>query len=49
MNAIKLLDYKGYYGNTKILRYYVPDDVLLAVWRIQFLKPDKCPPANVYL
>jgi hypothetical protein len=49
MNTIKLVDYNSYYGNTKILRYSVPDDVLLAVWRLQFTKPDKCQPVNVYL
>lgn len=49
MNSVRLLEYKNYYANTKILRYTIPDDVLLAVWRIQFYKPEKCPLANIYL
>ncbi len=31
MLPIKLLDYKGYYGNTKLQRFTIPDDCLFAV------------------
>jgi hypothetical protein len=31
MLPIKLLDYKGYYGNTKLQRFTIPEDCLFAV------------------
>lgn len=49
MSTVKLLDYNNYYGNTKILRYSIPDDVLLAIWRLQVFTPNNCPLVPFYL
>jgi len=32
----------------KILRYTIPHDVISAIWRLQLVATDSCPPTNVY-
>jgi hypothetical protein len=49
LSTIKLNDYNNYYGNVKLLRYSIPVDVLSAIWRLQLVASDSCPPTNVYL
>ncbi|RNA23650.1 hypothetical protein BpHYR1_050906 [Brachionus plicatilis] len=40
-STIKLNDYNGYYGN-----YSMPNDVLSAIWRLQLVSSEKCPPTD---
>ncbi|CAF0788957.1 unnamed protein product [Brachionus calyciflorus] len=47
-STIKLNDYNGYYGNVKLLRYSMPNDVLSAIWRLQLVSSDNCPATDVY-
>ena len=49
LSTIKLNEYAGYYGNVKLLRYSIPTDVLSAIWRLQLVATESCPPTNVYL
>ena len=49
LSTIKLNDYNGYYGNVKLLRYSLPTDVLLAIWRLQLIATDSCSATNGYL
>ncbi len=49
LSTIKLNDYADYYGNVKLLRYSIPTDVLSAIWRLQIIATDNCPPTSLYL
>jgi len=48
LSTIKLNDYNNYYGNVKLLRYSLPNDVLSAIWRLQVIATDNCPATNFY-
>lgn len=48
LSTVRLNDYNGYYGNVKLLRYSLPNDVLSAIWRLQVISTKSCAPTKFY-
>ncbi len=49
LSTVKLNDYAGYYGNVRLMRYTMPEDVLSAIWRLQLVATESCPATDFYL
>ena len=49
ISTVKLNEYSGYYGNVKLLRFLMPIDVLIGIWKLQLIATDSCPATNFYL